>query len=156
MKANTLKVLKTLIEMPRESDRKVADKIGLSQPTVTRTRHKLVDAETLSFAAIPNLAQLGYKILTFTTIHEADEYVEMRDELLEEKCVLFLAKVADELFLIAAHKDIEDLRLFEAKYPITDSITLVTTLMRCLQPLDFTKLLNLGLPQAGGNVERHS
>lgn len=141
MRKTTLKVLKALLEMPKESDRKVADHIDLSQPTVTRTRHKLVNQKTITFAAFPNLAQLGYKILAFTTLHEADEYVEMRDELLKENNVLFLAKEAKDLFVISAHKDIEDFRLFEAKYPATKSITLVTTLMRCLKPLDFTKLI---------------
>lgn len=155
MKAIMLRVLKALFKTPRASDRAIADRVGVSQPTVTRTRHKLIDAKTVTFAAIPDFTQLDHKILAFTTIHEADEYMEMREELLKENCVLFLAKVADELFAVTAHKDIEDLRLFEAKYPATNSITLVTTLIHCLQPLDFTKLLN-GHPHAGGNVGKHS
>lgn len=139
---NNVKVLTALMEMPRTSDRKIADKIGISQPTVTRTRHKLVDAGIVKFFAIPDFAKVGYKIITFRLIREKNEGMvcEIREQIQKDKSIIYATKLPRQLFVITVHKDIDDLTLFEARYPLADAITVSTGLMNVLKPLDFTKL----------------
>jgi DNA-binding Lrp family transcriptional regulator len=62
------KILAELLKNARLSDRQLAKKIGISQPTVTRRRaileNELIDGYTL----IPKWTKLGYEILAITLI----------------------------------------------------------------------------------------
>jgi DNA-binding Lrp family transcriptional regulator len=66
MKDIDLKVLCELVEDSRISDRSLAKKIGVSQPTVTRKRTFLEKERLLEYTAIPNFEKLGIEILAFT------------------------------------------------------------------------------------------
>lgn len=63
------KLLIELLRNSKESDRKLAKKLGVSQPTITRTRNK-IESEGLirSYTIIPDWRKLGFEIfaLTFT------------------------------------------------------------------------------------------
>jgi len=63
------KLLIELLRNSKESDRKLAKKLGVSQPTITRTRSK-IEREGLirSYTVIPDWRKLGFEIfaLTFT------------------------------------------------------------------------------------------
>ena len=62
-----LKVLSELMKNARMSDRKLAKKIGSSQPTVTRTRRKLEEQGYIrEYTVVPDFAKIGYKILALT------------------------------------------------------------------------------------------
>ena len=64
-----LRVLSELMINGRISDRALAQKIDVSQPTVSRIRAKLEkEGYIQEYTAIPNLAKLRYEILAFTFI----------------------------------------------------------------------------------------
>jgi len=55
-------ILSQLIKNSKISDRKLAGKLGVSQPTVTRKRAKMEKAELIDYTAVPNFAKLGFEI----------------------------------------------------------------------------------------------
>lgn len=69
MKDIELQVLSALVKKGRRSDRQIAKELGVSQPTVSRTRKKLEDKGFIKeYTAIPNLAKIGYQILAVTLV----------------------------------------------------------------------------------------
>jgi DNA-binding Lrp family transcriptional regulator len=77
-------VRRLLIELLRDSkqsDRKLAKKLGVSQPTITRTRGKLErDGFIRSYTIIPDFKKLGFEIIAFTFVKMDPEVVS--DEML--------------------------------------------------------------------------
>ena len=64
-----LKLLFEFVRNCKRSDREIAKIVGVSQPTITRKRTRLVQTGLIrQFTAIPNLDKIGYEIaaLTFT------------------------------------------------------------------------------------------
>jgi Lrp/AsnC family leucine-responsive transcriptional regulator len=55
-----------LMKNPRLSDRQVAKKLGVSQPTVTRRRGEMETEKLLDYTAIPDLKKLGFEIIAVT------------------------------------------------------------------------------------------
>lgn len=69
MKGIEFKVLSALVKEGRKSDRQIAKELGVSQPTVSRTRKRLEDKEFIKeYTAIPNFAKIGYQILAVTLV----------------------------------------------------------------------------------------
>jgi DNA-binding Lrp family transcriptional regulator len=66
MKAVELRLVAELMKNSRRSDRELAKIIGVSQPTVTRTRIKLEKEGLIEYTAVPNFAKLGFEMLAFT------------------------------------------------------------------------------------------
>jgi len=58
-----LKLISELIKNSRRSDRELAKAIGISQPTVSRTRVRLEKQGLIDYSAVPNLAKLGFEII---------------------------------------------------------------------------------------------
>jgi DNA-binding Lrp family transcriptional regulator len=76
-----LRLLSELMKNCRTSDRKLSKLLGVSQPTVTRTRAKLEKQGYIKeYAAIPDFAKLGYTIMAVTWIRvrylSPEEYLE--------------------------------------------------------------------------------
>lgn len=69
LKPDDIIVLYELVENSKISDRKLAKKIGVSQPTATRKRTKLEREELIEYTAIPNFEKLGFEILVFSFVH---------------------------------------------------------------------------------------
>lgn len=61
-------ILSQLIKNSKISDRKLAEKLGVSQPTVTRKRARMEKAELIDYTAVPNFAKLGFEILAFNFV----------------------------------------------------------------------------------------
>jgi DNA-binding Lrp family transcriptional regulator len=61
-------ILFELMKNSKTSDRQLAKKIGVSQPTVTRRRKRLEDDVLDGYTAIPRWAELGYNILAVTLV----------------------------------------------------------------------------------------
>jgi DNA-binding Lrp family transcriptional regulator len=62
------KLISELMKDSRRSDRELARSIGVSQPTVTRTRTKLEKEKVIGeYTMIPNFQKLGFKILAITS-----------------------------------------------------------------------------------------
>ncbi|UCE43618.1 MAG: Lrp/AsnC family transcriptional regulator [Candidatus Bathyarchaeota archaeon] len=62
------KLLVELIRNCRRSDRELAKKLGVSQPTVTRRRRRLEEEALDGYTAIPKWPKLGYGILAITLV----------------------------------------------------------------------------------------
>ena len=62
------KILAGLLRNSKESDRKLAKIIGVSQPTVTRRRARLEKEAISSYTLIPKWVKLGFKLLVIKFI----------------------------------------------------------------------------------------
>jgi DNA-binding Lrp family transcriptional regulator len=63
------KLLIELLSDSKQSDRKLAKKLGVSQPTITRTRGKIERQGLIrSYTIIPDWRKLGFEILAFTFV----------------------------------------------------------------------------------------
>ena len=66
MKLLELRLIAELMKNSRRSDRVLAKVLGVSQPTVTRTRTSLEKRGLIEYTAIPDFGELGYGLLVFT------------------------------------------------------------------------------------------
>jgi DNA-binding Lrp family transcriptional regulator len=118
------KILFELIKNSKISDRKLAQALGVSQPTVTRRRAMLEREKLLDYTAIPNLEKLGFEILALTYArcnHEA------HPEEKEADAKVFLSKHPNVIFvstgrglgmnrmLVSLHKNYTDYAEFTKK-----------------------------------------
>jgi DNA-binding Lrp family transcriptional regulator len=62
------KILFEMMKNSKISDRKLARKIGVSQPTITRRRSKLEKEIIASYTIIPKWSNLGYELLAVTLV----------------------------------------------------------------------------------------
>ena len=66
MKKRVLSVFLELIKNSKESDRDIAKRLKISQPTVTRIRQKLEKLGYIQeYTVIPNFPKLGFEIVAF-------------------------------------------------------------------------------------------
>ena len=64
MKKRMINLLLELLKDSKRSDRELANVLGVSQPTVTRTRQRLVKEGAIKgFTVIPDFVKLGYEIM---------------------------------------------------------------------------------------------
>ncbi len=90
-------LLRELLKNSRRSDRELAKVLKVSQPTITRTRHKL-EREGLiqDYTIIPDFKKMGFEILALT-------FLKMRPEILStevmEKARKYSAKFPNGIFV---------------------------------------------------------
>jgi len=60
------KIIFELMKNSKTSDRQLAKKIDVSQPTVTRRRARLEKEGLLDYTAIPDFKKLGFQIMAFS------------------------------------------------------------------------------------------
>jgi len=89
-------LLRELLKNSKRSDRELAKVLGVSQPTITRTRHKLEEEGIIrDYTVIPDFRKMGFELLTFTfvTMHpdvRKDEIAkEARKQALQFPNVIF-------------------------------------------------------------------
>lgn len=82
MSSDTIfQLLHELLKNSKRSDRDLAKSLGVSQPTLTRMRKRLEKEEyILEYTVIPNLAKLGFEIITFSLLN-IDRYDPKSGEL---------------------------------------------------------------------------
>jgi DNA-binding Lrp family transcriptional regulator len=66
MKDVELRLISELVKNSRRSDRELAKTLGISQPTVSRTRVRLEKQGLIDYSAVPDLAKLGFEIISVT------------------------------------------------------------------------------------------
>ncbi len=71
------KILAGLMKNSKVSDRKLADSIGVSQPTISRRRAFLEEKLSLDYTAIPDFSKLGIEIMAFHFTSWRPEAFEM-------------------------------------------------------------------------------
>ena len=77
----TKRLLIELLRNSKQSDRALAKKLGVSQPTITRTRAKLEREGFIKhYTIIPDLRKLGFEIFAFT-------FVKMDPKVLTEELI---------------------------------------------------------------------
>jgi len=117
-----LKILSGLMKNSKISDRKLADSIGVSQPTVTRRRAKLEKKLSFEYTVIPDLAKLGMKIMAFhfaywkpksyEELSQVKNFQERVDKWISEQSNMIFASSGEGLGMkrltITVHKDYSD------------------------------------------------
>ena len=96
MKKIMKSLLLELLKNSKRSDRELAKVLGVSQPTVTRTRHKLEKNGIIQdYTIIPNFGKMGFEIFALT-------FVKMRSDILvgetKERAKKFAAKFSNVIF----------------------------------------------------------
>ncbi len=140
MKESHKNIVKAFMQFPKMSDRKIADIAGVSQPTVTRIRHRLVDGGFLSFLAVPGLSKLGYEIVAMNTVKcsTAKDHTALKD-----KRVVFVCMHAEiqreTAFVVSVHKDYSSYIRLISKFREPCKIILLETskLTKPIKPFSF-------------------
>jgi DNA-binding Lrp family transcriptional regulator len=114
----TKKILVELLRNSKESDRNLAKKLRISQPTLTRIRRKLErDGVIRQYTFIPDFRKIGLEILAFTFVKMNPK---IRSEELMSKIKEYAAKFSNVIYastgegmsmtgvIISLHKDYRD------------------------------------------------
>jgi DNA-binding Lrp family transcriptional regulator len=85
------KLLRELLENSKRSDRELAKLLKVSQPTITRTRHKLEKSDMIKdYTITPDFRKMGFELLAVT-------FIKMKPEIRSPK-LLEAAKKYTEKF----------------------------------------------------------
>jgi len=128
MKETMMKLLLELLKDSSRSDRKLAKILGVSQATVTRMRHKLVEERLIQeFTVIPDFVKLGYEIIAITCVKVKESMILE----LEEKAKEYMMKTPNIIFagggaqgmgkngvMISLHRNYSDLSNFLTNHMI--------------------------------------
>jgi len=111
------RLVSELLKDSKRSDRDLAKILKVSQPTVTRMRHRLVREGVIrEFTAVPDFAKLGYEIMAVTVAKARatltpNEQERAKKLVLEEPRVIFVASaegMGRNGVMISFHKDYAD------------------------------------------------
>ena len=94
-----LKIVSGLMKNSKISDRKLADSIGVSQPTVTRRRAKLEKELSVQYTMIPDFAKLGMEILVFHFVQWKPTYTDMQTKDFQKRVDKFLSDHPNIIFI---------------------------------------------------------
>ena len=117
-KQNLTKTLRELLRDSKRSDREISKIIGVSQPTVSRTRALLRKRGYIkSYTVIPDFEKLGHQILAFTlskmktypSSEETEKIAKLAtDWIMKHPNVIFAADgegLGKDVVMISFHKD---------------------------------------------------
>lgn len=91
MKDIEFRLMAELMKDSRRSDRDLAKKLNVSQPTVTRTRTRLEKEGTIKeYTMIPDFQKLGFQIMSFTL-------AKLRKDVSEDDIAVTRAKLRETL-----------------------------------------------------------
>ena len=130
MKPSIIKILTALMQDAKMSDRLIAARTGVSQPTVSRTRSMLVRKGIIKgYAVIPDLKELGYEIITISqilrrnTLTKLDAVADttLTNKLLTDPRVIFAMQNPRDIWVISRHKNFVDFSNFAEKYNVAAS-----------------------------------
>ena len=79
MKKIMMSLLFELLKNSKRSDREISKILGVSQPTVTRTRHRLEKDFIEGYTTIPKWNKIGFKIVVFTFIRSKFKYANLKE-----------------------------------------------------------------------------
>ena len=121
MKKTEIKLLAELLKNSKKSDRELGRILGVSQPTVSRTRTKLEkDRVIQEYTIIPDFTKLGFELMAITT----GWFKVPRDKKIMEKATAYMKKFPNILLssraqgmgkdavIISLHKDFTDYENF--------------------------------------------
>lgn len=118
-----LRLLLELLKNSKQSDRELARVLGVSQPTVSRTRSRLVKKGIIrEFTVIPDFVQMGYELMAITctkTRMKPELFERATDSMMAKPSVIFAAKaegMGKNGMMISVHRDYTDFSDFLTQY----------------------------------------
>jgi len=114
-----LKVTAELLKNSRNSDREIAKRLGISQPTVTRTRTKLEKSGLIqAYTAIPDFRKMGFQLLAFTFMSFQEDrpelFVKAREWVSKRPSIIFANNGLGQgmnSVMMSLHKDFTSYKL---------------------------------------------
>ena len=152
------KILFELMKNAKMSDRRLAEKVGVSQPTISRRRAKLEREVIDGYTIIPKWGKFGYKLLAIILIKSKpifsteERYQQVRKRgkkwLMEQKNVIMggaLEGMGMNSFMISIHRNYGHYTEFIRKFRLDlgDLLDDVQTYLVNLAAEDSLKTLNL-------------
>ena len=123
MKKTERRLLAELVKNSKKSDRELGKILGVSQPTVSRTRNKLEKIGMIQeYTIVPDLTKLGFEVMAITT----GRYIVPRTKETMDKAKAYMKKFPNILFsaraqgmgkdavIISLHKNFTDYDNFMA------------------------------------------
>ena len=99
MKKRMMRLLLEYLKDSKRSDRELAKVVGVSQPTITRMRQRLVKEGAIKhFTAIPDFVKMGYEIMAIS--HVKTKVLEVTE--LEEKAEKYWKKFPNVILVSRA------------------------------------------------------
>ena len=124
MNENRKRILKALMAFPEKSDREVSIRVGVSQPTVSRTRNKLEEEGIIKgYAVIPDLLKIGYEMVA---ISEISNQGTDKESLLKDSRVIFAMQNPNSIIVLSRHKNYSDFASFSKSYNTVQSFQTTT------------------------------
>ena len=109
-----LRLVSEMLKNSKKSDRELAGILGVSQPTVSRTRAKIEKEYINTYTIIPDFEKLGYQIMAFTLAKKASgtevaaEMAKAKEWVDKHPNVIFGAEgegLGKDLVLMSFHKN---------------------------------------------------
>jgi len=98
LKKRMMSLLLELLKDSKRTDRELAKVLGVSQPTVTRMRSRLVNEGAIKeFTVIPDLVKMGYEIMAISCVKKKTFPTK-----LEEKAMKWMEKYPNIIFAARA------------------------------------------------------
>jgi len=159
MKKRMMSLLLEYLKDSKRSDREIAKVLGVSQPTITRMRSRLVKEGVIKgFTVIPDFVKMGYKILAITFVKSKvalgleDAYKAAHEKgtkwLIEQPNVIMSGGcrgMGMDGFMISVHKGYSDFNefMFKHKRQLGDQVVDVQTVLVDLGGSELLKPLHL-------------
>jgi len=158
MKEIDYKILSELMKNSKTSDRKLAKKLGVSQPTVTRRRARLEKVMIDGYTVIPDWEKIGYKLLSIILIKSKpvfsakEKYIAIRKrgvEWLMKQPNIIMGGACEGMgvnsFIISVHRNYGEYDEFihEVRMHLGDLIDDLNTLIINLRAKERLKPLHL-------------
>jgi DNA-binding Lrp family transcriptional regulator len=94
-KETEIRLLAELLKNSKKSDRELGKILGVSQPTVSRTRIKLEKTGLIQeYTVVPDITKLGFELMAITT----GRYIVPRTKEIMEKATAYMNKFPNILF----------------------------------------------------------
>ncbi len=109
-----LRLVSEMLKNSKKSDRELAGILGVSQPTVSRTRARIEKEYIKTYTIIPDFEKLGYQIMAFTFAKKASgskvaaEMAKSKEWISKHPNVIFGAEgegLGKDLVLVSFHKN---------------------------------------------------
>jgi len=153
-----MSLLLELLKDSKRSDRELATVLGVSQPTITRLRQRLVKEGLIKeFTVIPDFVKMGYEIMAITCVkteHTLEHMKKAEKSIMAKPNIIFSARtegMGKNGVMITLHKDYSAFSNFLAEHllemgdDIKDHCTILISLKgRILKPLSLKYLADQG------------
>jgi len=159
------KILSELLRNSKISDRQIAKKLGVSQPTITRRRSRLEKTLIEGYTVLPSMKELGFEIIALTFMASRREALTHgKLEVAQSKARKWHAKHPNVIFvggghgmgwngvMVSLHKSFSDYAKFKAQHNTefaeyiadTNSFIMEVDTNTALKPFNLSYLADLG------------